>query len=68
MIDDAFQTTSLVEKLPPFCKDYKGSFKYKNIEFNLEDLIIRIRIEDKNHIKKPPLQYLLSKNILFIIK
>ncbi|XP_022883616.1 uncharacterized protein LOC111400427 [Olea europaea var. sylvestris] len=47
-ICEGFQVSSIIEKLPPTWKEYKNSLKYKRKEMSLEDLIIRIRIEEDN--------------------
>ncbi|CAL8115947.1 unnamed protein product [Prunus armeniaca] len=39
---------SLIEKLPESWKDYKNNMKHKRKQMSLEDLIVHIRIEEKN--------------------
>ena len=45
---EAFITGALIEKLPDSRKDYKKELKHKRKQMNLEDVIIHIRIEEKN--------------------
>nr|XP_016452660.1 PREDICTED: uncharacterized protein LOC107777183 [Nicotiana tabacum] len=48
VINEAFQVAAFIEKLPPLWKDFKNYLKYKRKEMTLEDLIIRLRIEEDN--------------------
>ncbi|XP_075669814.1 uncharacterized protein LOC142639538 [Castanea sativa] len=48
VIDDAFQATALIEKLPPSWKEYRNYLKHKKRDMSLEDLIVHIRIEESN--------------------
>nr|XP_016502563.1 PREDICTED: uncharacterized protein LOC107820737 [Nicotiana tabacum] len=45
---DAFQVGAFIEKLPPLWKDFKNYLKHKRKEMMLEDLIVRLRIEEDN--------------------
>uniref|UniRef100_A0A1S4DRH9 Retrovirus-related Pol polyprotein from transposon TNT 1-94-like beta-barrel domain-containing protein n=1 Tax=Nicotiana tabacum TaxID=4097 RepID=A0A1S4DRH9_TOBAC len=45
---DAFQVAAFSEKLPPLWKDFKNYLKHKRKEMTLEDLIVRLRIEEDN--------------------
>ena len=47
-ICEGFQVSSIIEKLPPSWKDYKNGLKHKKKEMTLEDLIVRLRIEEDN--------------------
>ncbi|XP_070024877.1 uncharacterized protein [Nicotiana sylvestris] len=47
-INEAFQVAAFIEKLPPLWKDFKNYLKYKRKEMALEDLIVRLRIEEDN--------------------
>lgn len=47
-ICEGFQVSAIIEKLPPSWKEYKNSLKHKIKEMSLEDLIIRIMIEEDN--------------------
>ncbi|XP_075106933.1 uncharacterized protein LOC142179932 [Nicotiana tabacum] len=44
----AFQVAAFIKKLPPIWKDFKNYLKHKHKEMKLEDLIIRLRIEEDN--------------------
>ncbi|RVW11835.1 hypothetical protein CK203_085643 [Vitis vinifera] len=48
MINEAFQVASIIEKLPPSWKDFKNYLKHKCKELSMEDLIVRLRIEEDN--------------------
>ncbi|KAK3019442.1 hypothetical protein RJ639_004513 [Escallonia herrerae] len=45
---ESFQVAALIEKLPPTWKDFKNYLKHKRKEMTLEDLIVRLRIEEDN--------------------
>ena len=48
MLSETFQVAAIIEKLPPTWKDFKNYFKHKRNEMSIEDLIIRLRIEEDN--------------------
>ncbi|KAK3000796.1 hypothetical protein RJ639_021113 [Escallonia herrerae] len=48
VLGESFQVAVLIEKLPPTWKDFKNYLKYKRKEMKLEDLIVRLRIEEDN--------------------
>ncbi|XP_019235109.1 PREDICTED: uncharacterized protein LOC109215491 [Nicotiana attenuata] len=48
VINEAFQVAALIEKPPPLWKDFKNYLKHKRKETTLEDLIVRLRIEEDN--------------------
>ncbi|XP_075077523.1 uncharacterized protein LOC142164165 [Nicotiana tabacum] len=49
MIDgNLVSSCSFIEKLPPLWKDFKNYLKHKCKEMTLEDLIVRLRIEEDN--------------------
>ncbi|KAK3035648.1 hypothetical protein RJ639_033176 [Escallonia herrerae] len=48
VLGESFQVTALIEKLPPTWKDFKNYLKHKRKEMKLEDLIVRLRIEEDN--------------------
>ncbi|XP_073119778.1 uncharacterized protein [Henckelia pumila] len=48
MISESFQVAALIEKLPPLWKEFKNYLKHKRKEMGLEDLIVRLRIEEDN--------------------
>ena len=47
-LSDSFQVAAIIEKLPPTWKDFKSYLKHKCKEMNLEELIVRLRIEEEN--------------------
>ncbi|KAK3020415.1 hypothetical protein RJ639_045720 [Escallonia herrerae] len=48
VIGESFQVAALIEKLPPTWKDFKNYLKHKRKEMKLENLIVRLRIEEDN--------------------
>ena len=48
-VSESFQVATIIEKLPPSWKDFKNYLKHKRKEMRLEDLIVRLRIEEDNH-------------------
>ena len=48
MICETFQVAVFIEKLPPGWKEFKNYLKHKRKEMKLEDLILRLRIEEDN--------------------
>ncbi|XP_059306151.1 uncharacterized protein LOC132057527 [Lycium ferocissimum] len=52
VISGAFQVAAVIEKLPPSWKDFKNFLKHKRKEMTLEDLIVRLRIEEDNKAAK----------------
>ncbi|KAL6312007.1 hypothetical protein AAG906_017660 [Vitis piasezkii] len=48
MLSETFQVAAIIEKLPPAWKDFKNDLKHKRKEMSIEDLIIRLRIEEDN--------------------
>ncbi|KAL8149960.1 hypothetical protein AgCh_006827 [Apium graveolens] len=48
VISESFQVTAVIEKLPPGWKDFKNYLKHKRKEMSMEDLIVRLRIEEDN--------------------
>ncbi|KAF3661646.1 putative glucan endo-1,3-beta-glucosidase A-like [Capsicum annuum] len=48
IVNDAFQVTTIVEKLSPLWKDFKNYLKHKCKEMTVEDLIVQLRIEEDN--------------------
>ena len=45
---ETFQVTTIVKKLPPAWRDFKNYLKHKRKELKLEDLIVRLQIEEDN--------------------
>ena len=47
-MNDAFQVAAIIEKLPLLWKDFKNYLKHKRKEITVEDLTVRLRIEEDN--------------------
>ena len=47
-LSESFQVASLVEKLPPAWIDFKNYLKHKRKEMTIDELIVRLRIEEDN--------------------
>ena len=47
-LSESFQMAAIIEKLPPLWKEFKNYLKHKRKEIRLEDLIVRLRIEEDN--------------------
>ncbi|XP_012846693.1 PREDICTED: uncharacterized protein LOC105966644 [Erythranthe guttata] len=47
-LSESFLVAAIIEKLPPLWKDFKNYLKHKRKEMGLEDLIVRLRIEEDN--------------------
>ena len=47
-LSESFQVAIIIEKLPPLWKEFKNYLKHKHKEMRLEDLIVRLRIEEDN--------------------
>lgn len=47
-INEAFQVAAFIEKLPLLWNDFKNNLKHKRKKMTLEDLIVRLRIEEDN--------------------
>ncbi|CAL8121383.1 unnamed protein product [Prunus armeniaca] len=45
-ITEHFQVGTIIEKLPPSWKDFKIYLKHKRREMSMEDLILRLRVEE----------------------
>ncbi|PHT58004.1 hypothetical protein CQW23_00367 [Capsicum baccatum] len=50
IVNVAFQVEAIVEKLPPLWKDFKNYLNHKCKEMTVEDLIVRLRIEENNKV------------------
>ena len=48
MLSETFQVTTIIEKLPLTWKDFTNYLKHRRKEMSIEDLIIRLRIEEDN--------------------
>ncbi|KAL0451833.1 UNVERIFIED_CONTAM: hypothetical protein Slati_1161400 [Sesamum latifolium] len=51
-LSEFFQVAVMIEKLPPLWKDFKNYLKHKRKEMGLEDLIVRLRIEEDNRLSE----------------
>ena len=47
-LSESFQVAAIIEKLSPLWKEFKNYLKHKWKEMRLEDLIVRLRIEEDN--------------------
>ncbi|CAM8963098.1 unnamed protein product [Rhodiola kirilowii] len=47
-ISESFQVAAVIEKLPPGWKDFKNYLKHKRKEMSMEDLVVRLKIEEDN--------------------
>ena len=47
-LSETFQVAIIIEKLPPTWKDFKNYLRHKKKEMNIEDLIIRLHVEEDN--------------------
>ena len=63
VISESFQVAAIIEKLPPTWKEFKNYLKHKRKEMSVEDLILRLRIEEdnRNSEKKHGGQYMASR-------
>ena len=48
VVNEAFQVAAMIEKLPPLLNNFKNYLKHKRKEMKLEDLVIRLKIEEDN--------------------
>ena len=48
-LSESFQVAAIIEKLPPPWKEFRNYLKHKRKAMRLEDLIVRLRIEEDNH-------------------
>ena len=48
VICEPFQVATVIEKLLPAWKDFKSYLKHKRKAMNLEELVVRLRIEEDN--------------------
>ena len=49
-LSETFQVAAFIEKLPPSWRDFKNYLTHKRKELSLEDLIVRLRIEEDNRL------------------
>ncbi|KAJ9559825.1 hypothetical protein OSB04_004985 [Centaurea solstitialis] len=50
IVSEPFQVAAIIEKLPPAWMDFKNYLKHKRKEMSVEDLVVRLRIEEDNKI------------------
>ena len=48
VMSEDFQVATIIEKLPPGWEDFMNYLKHKQKEMSMEDLIVRLRIEEDN--------------------
>ena len=48
VLGESFPVAAVIEKLPPTWKDFKNYFKHKRKEMSMEDLVVRLHIEEDN--------------------
>ncbi|XP_073120603.1 uncharacterized protein [Henckelia pumila] len=48
VLSETFQVAAIIEKFPPAWNDFKNYLKHKRKEMNVEELIVRLRIEEDN--------------------
>ena len=48
VVNEAFQVAAMIEKLNSSWNDFKNYLKHKRTELKLEDLVIRLKIEEDN--------------------
>ena len=51
-LSETFQVAGFIEKLPPSWRDFKNYLTHKRKELPLEDLIVRLRIEEDNRLSE----------------
>ena len=49
-ISESFQVATIIEKFLSSWKEFKHNLKHKHKEMQLEDLIVRLRIEENNRV------------------
>ena len=47
-LSESFQVATIIEKLPPGWSNFKNYLKHKRKEMNVEELVVRLRIEEDN--------------------
>ena len=47
-LGESFQVATIIKKLSPLWKEFKNYLNHKRKEMRLEDLIVRLRIEEDN--------------------
>ncbi|KAK5793919.1 hypothetical protein PVK06_035095 [Gossypium arboreum] len=62
IISESFQVATIIEKLPPAWNDFKNYLKHKRKEMLVEDLIVRLQIEEDNRDTKKRLNKAANNN------
>ena len=52
VLNESFQVDAIIEKLLPNWEDFKNYLKHKRKEIKLEDLIVKLRIEEDNRVSE----------------
>ncbi|XP_039013529.1 uncharacterized protein LOC120143213 [Hibiscus syriacus] len=63
IISEYFQVAAIIEKLPPAWNDFKNYLKHKRKKMTVEDLIVRLRIEEYNRCAAKRLNKIVNHNI-----
>ncbi|KAH1064006.1 hypothetical protein J1N35_028993 [Gossypium stocksii] len=63
IVSESFQVAAIIEKLPPIWNDFKSYLKHKRKEMSVEELIVRLRIEEDNRGTKKRLNKVANNNI-----
>ncbi|XP_022041020.1 uncharacterized protein LOC110943587 [Helianthus annuus] len=50
MLSETFQVAAMIENLPPSWVDFKNYLKHKRKKMTIEDLVVRLRIEEDNKV------------------
>lgn len=66
-LSENFQVAIIIEKLPSTWKGFKSYLQHKRKEMNLEDLIIKIQVEENNKIIIRNASFLWLRQILWTI-
>ena len=48
VLGESFQVATVIEKLPSAWKDFKNYLKHKRNKMSMEDLVVRLCIEEDN--------------------
>jgi len=52
VLNESFLVAIIIDKLPPFWKNFKNYLKLKQNKIGIEDLILGLRLEDDNKLFK----------------
>ncbi|KAK1419831.1 hypothetical protein QVD17_29199 [Tagetes erecta] len=66
VLSETFQVAAMVEKLPPSWVDFKNYLKHKRKEMTVDELVVRLRIEEDNRLalKESQMQPLAKANMV----